>query len=540
MRQLRLLDTSPSGPRPARRSARRRLTVGLAAALVLTGFAAPVRADPPPPRGGPSDSRMQDPRAVEGTARTAGPLSWSGPGGTANPADHALTAGVMNEETATRVTRLETVLPKRTLTNAIGSADRTGAAGCARDPFGPTASQPQLKYCLNDDDSTDPEWIPQGVSGVSDAKFNESWGNAGTDIQVFASYDGHNPGRNNDTDTAKADCTEAELTADDACNEKGVRVTFVKTRTNPVTGLPEVRYQHALLAWTTVSAGRISYYGVASDDSPIQDGIHAGGIVWYGDFLYVADTRNGIRVFDVQRILDLDPDGNPATRDAMGADTDGAQTTANVQDTTKVGRHGNVWYSYGYRYIIPQVAAWRFKAPQSNPDNNNTHTCASTGAPKASYLSLDREPVPDRLIMGEYCRPTAEHPSTGRIASYPVAALEARSGDVPAQNWSNYLPVPGYVQGVAALGVRNKLYINVSRGKTQPGHLHRAQWDAGGILSTTGAPVPTAAGTEALYIERGNNRLWSVSEYAPQEPGCTTLCQRVLYAHDLTWLDGQP
>ncbi|MEU3602806.1 hypothetical protein ABZ714_29480 [Streptomyces sp. NPDC006798] len=448
----------------------------------------------------------------------------------------------MNTETATRVTRLESVLPKRTLTNAIGSADRTAQPGCARDPFGPTAPQPQVKYCLDDVDSVDKEWVPQGVSGVSDAKLNESWGNAGGDIQLFTSYDTEDPGRNNDNDNTTADCTATELAADDACNQKGVRVTFVKTLRDPVTqAVTEVKYQHALLAWTTVSAGRISYYGVASDDAPIQEGLHAGGIVWYGDYLYVADTRNGIRVFDVQKILDLDPDGNPATRDAMGADTDGVPTTADVRDKTKVGRHGNVWYSYGYRYVIPQVAAWKFKAPQTNPQPEVSQACVATGAPKASYLTLDRSTVPDQLIMGEYCRPTAALPSPGRIASYPVADLALRTGEVPARSWSNYLPVPGgQVQGVAAIEQSNKLYINVSQGRSNPGRLYRAQWNTNGTLSTIGSPVLTAVGTEALTIERGKNRLWSVSEYSPLTTGCTPICQRVLYAHDLTWLDSRP
>ncbi|MEU5163483.1 hypothetical protein AB0G74_28260 [Streptomyces sp. NPDC020875] len=543
MRQLRSLTNRPRRPRSPRR---RRLTVGLATALVLTGLAAPVRADPAPPRSEPSESRIQDLRAAESPLRAEGALAWSGAGGVANPADHTLTAGAMNAETTKRVTRLEKVLPKRTLTNAIGSADRTAQPDCARDPFGPTAPQPQLKYCLDDADSVDKEWLPQGVSGVSDAKDNESWGNAGPDIQLFTSYDAEDPGRNNDADSSRADCTAAELAADDACNQKGVRVTFVKTRKDPVTqAVIDVKYQHALLVWTTTIPGpantnKISYYGVASDDDPIQEGLHAGGIVWYGDFLYVADTRNGIRVFDVQSILDLDPDGNPATHDAMGPDTDGVPTTANVQDTTKIGRHGNSWYSYGYRYVIPQVAAWKFKAPQSNPDNGE-HRCVATGAPKASYLTLDRSTVPDQLVMGEYCRPSAAYPSTGRIASYPVAALAARTGEVPARSWSNYLPVTGgHVQGVAVIEDQKKLYINVSRGKSDPGHLYRAQWKTDGTLSLIGSPVLTAVGVEALTIERGKNRLWSVSEYSPQMTGCTSICQRVLYAHDLTWLDSRP
>lgn len=43
--------------------------------------------------------------------------------------------------------------------------------------------------------------------------------------------------------------------------------------------------------------------------------IHAGGIAWAGRFLYVADTGNGLRVFNLNRVLrvrdgDLDDTGN--------------------------------------------------------------------------------------------------------------------------------------------------------------------------------------------------------------------------------------
>ncbi|MEU9617553.1 MULTISPECIES: hypothetical protein [unclassified Streptomyces] len=36
-------------------------------------------------------------------------------------------------------------------------------------------------------------------------------------------------------------------------------------------------------------------------------------MVWCGTYLYVADTANGMRVFDLRKIMDLDP-GNTAHR----------------------------------------------------------------------------------------------------------------------------------------------------------------------------------------------------------------------------------
>ncbi|MGW2585802.1 hypothetical protein ACWCYZ_31535 [Streptomyces virginiae] len=516
----------------------------VAAALALTGLAAPAQAQDP--ASDAPGTWIQQPRTAEGTPAPLGADAWAGPGGAASPADFTLQPGEMNAETTRRVTRLASVLPDSGgVQKLLVGANRTVDPWCSRDPFG-TAPDPDIKYCLQKDDSISQEWVPQGITGVSDAKDNELWGAAGN-IQLFASYDGWDPGRENDPDPSAGDCTAAELEADDACNQKGVRITFVQSRTNPATGSPEIKYRHVLLGWTYVnSADHVSFDGLHAGEYPIQKGVHAGGIVWYGNYLYVADTRNGLRVFDMRYILDLDPDGDPSTHDEIGTDTDGVRTTSNVEVKTKVGRHDNVWYSFGYRYVMPQVAAWKFKAPQSNP--KGSYACVSTGAPKSSYISLDRSTGPDRLIMGEYCRPESGYPSTGRIASYPVAALEGRSADVTAQGWANYLPLAGGgAQGAAAYD--DRLYVNESKGTDEPGNLWRYKWSDGRLVQD-GPAVKTARGAEDLYIERGTGRLWSLSEHRPgsandctatkdpADPDGTDYCQRVLYAHKLSALGG--
>ncbi|WP_405442971.1 hypothetical protein OG373_36455 [Streptomyces avidinii] len=530
---------------PSSRIRRAWLSAAAAAALAFTGLAGPATAkDLPPDEPG---SWIQEPRATEGALSALGTRAAAVPGGAASPGDFTLSPGEMNAETAERVSRLASVLPESGVQDLLAAANRPIEPGCSRDPFA-AAPDPAVKYCLKDDDSVSREWIPQGFTGVSDAKVNELWGAAGK-IQLFASYDGWDPGRESDPNPAAGDCTAAELEDNDACNQKGVRITFVQSRNNPATGSPEIKYRHVLLGWTYVnSADHVSFDGLHAGEYPIQKGVHAGGIVWYGNYLYVADTRGGLRVFDMRLIMDLDPDNDPATHDPMGTDSDGVRTTADVEDKTKVGRHDNVWYSFGYRYVMPQVAAWKFKAAQSNP--KGSYACVSTGAPKASYISLDRSTVPDRLIMGEYCRPESGYPSTGRIASYPVAALEGRSADVTAQGWANYLPLAnGGAQGAAAY--KGTLYVNESKGTDEPGNLWRYQWSDGRLVQN-GQAVKTARGAEDLYVERGTGRLWSLSEHrpgsaddcranpGPGDPDGADFCQRVLYAHDLSWLDSRP
>ncbi|MEU8529348.1 hypothetical protein AB0C77_27740 [Streptomyces sp. NPDC048629] len=528
------------------------LTVATAATLALTCLSAPAHAakTPPPPSPLP-ESWRQDPRATVGDGVPDAPRLMApaaDPGGAADPSGFTLQAGAMNGTTADRVARLDGVLPKSGVSKLLSEANRDiNTSSCARDPFG-SAPPPALKWCLEIDDSTSREWIPQAMTGVSDAADSEQYGVGNdTNIQLYASYDNWDPGRDSN-DNEVGDCNPDELEANDACNQKGVRISFVQRRADGT-----VKYRHVLLGWAYVNNSQhISFDGVhsaegstAPDPKNMQNGLHAGGMVWYGHYLYVADTRNGIRIFDMEKIMDLDPNGDGKGGDAMGADTDGVQTTSDIDDKTKVGRQNNVWYSFGYRYVMPQVAAWKFKAPQDNPLGE--FKCVDAGAPKASYLSLDRSTTPDRLLMGEYCRPESGFMSPGRIASYPVKSLENRSGEVAAEGWANFLPMTdGGAQGALAMG--DKLYVNQSNGHNDPGNLLRYRWSSGALVSN-GSAIKTATGAEDLYWERGAQRLWSVSEhYGPavnadaledgQSAKCLYLvCERVLYAHSKAQLD---
>ena len=77
-----------------------------------------------------------------------------------------------------------------------------------------------------------------------------------------------------------------------------------------------------LVSWYSKGSSkgvRISFVDVANKNYrnvllvvPEEDGtsfhsvkIHAGGIMWYGDRLYVVDTDNGIRIFDTSRIYEV-------------------------------------------------------------------------------------------------------------------------------------------------------------------------------------------------------------------------------------------
>lgn len=126
-----------------------------------------------------------------------------------------------------------------------------------------------------DDDEFDNEaWYPQGISSsvdAGDAKYNKNH------LFLVSWY-----------------AKEHE--------EKGVRVSFVNTNVSPP------KYRQVLLVEPTGTSSKPSFKTVR---------VHAGGIAWFGNLLYVADTNNGVRIFDVDHIWKV-KDGDGAGRQSNG------------------------------------------------------------------------------------------------------------------------------------------------------------------------------------------------------------------------------
>src|SRR5690606_15544938 len=76
---------------------------------------------------------------------------------------------------------------------------------------------------------------------------------------------------------------------------KGVRLSLAD-----ITNLNAVPYRHLLLVEPKETAGGVGFEAAEYDSG---GSLHAGGIVWYGDYLYVADTSQGLRVYDLSRML---------------------------------------------------------------------------------------------------------------------------------------------------------------------------------------------------------------------------------------------
>lgn len=211
--------------------------------------------------------------------------------------------------------------------------------------------------------------------------------------------------------------------------------------------------------------------GTAEEPSFRDVEIHAGGIAWYGDLLYVADSAakpGGMRVFDMSRILTTDTGG---TKD-------------------QIGRVGGTFYAHNYAYVLPQVGTI------------SSEVDAGTAPLVWSTISLDR--VSRSIVMTEYrCEDCDDYPTgTTRAVRFGFqAGGPTFAGSTTA---SEALEVPlHYLNGVGSHNGR--WWFNSSRHKTL------SYWPGQGALTT----YPWVSWGQSLsYWEDadGPDLLWSLTE----------------------------
>ena len=151
-----------------------------------------------------------------------------------------------------QIAALEKTHPHASIGDVIASANRSVR------PLGSPAALRAVQgvqggFRWNAGDDAVGYWYPQGITGSADAV-------------PGGIVDGH----------------RELLVSWYAKNGKGVRISFVNADK-----LATAKYRHVLL--------------VGRGMKPIQS--HAGGIAWYGNYLYVAETHVGLRVFDLRHIL---------------------------------------------------------------------------------------------------------------------------------------------------------------------------------------------------------------------------------------------
>lgn len=155
-------------------------------------------------------------------------------------------------------------------------------------------------YWENSDDFNDFEtskWVPQGITHSADGDASGTF--EGRDAWIVSWH--------NEDDTS-------------------ARVTFVDRETN--------MYRHVLLVYPS------------EEDNFEEVGIHAGGMTWFGNTLWVVDTSIGFRVFDLSNIWKVD------IGDSVGKNSDGTYTAANYAFVIPQIRYLPNYQSYPYTRLL--------------------------------------------------------------------------------------------------------------------------------------------------------------------------------------------
>jgi hypothetical protein len=272
-------------------------------------------------------------------------------------------------------------------------------------------------------------WIPQGITGSGDGV--EGGRVDGKRVLLVSWY--------------------YEQTEDPGSQiDKGVRIAD-----DDASDPSDVRYRLVLLVEPQEEGGRASYAAVH---------IHAGGIAWVDDLLYVADTFHGFRVFDLSRILDVSSE-----LDVMG-----------YQD--------GVYHAHGYSYAVPQVGAYE-----------DVSACAA----RFSFVALDRSSDPPSLLSGEYDAASV----AGRLYRWPLAPSGRLQlfGDparvIAAGAW---VAAQTHVQG--GLAHDDTFYLSSSKPAGAAGVLYRT------AEGTPSDSIGWSNSPEDLSYDPTDGLVWSLSE----------------------------
>lgn len=326
---------------------------------------------------------------------------------------------------------LDAALPNVSVDTVAADANRVGPTGTSC-----TSVLPQVtkKYCWADDDNNTEQWYPQGVSSTYDAHGGAGTTTGGRSLIATSWYD-HDGGTN-----------------------KGARVSILDRAT--------AKYRHVLLAVPG---------GTSTSPTFTAASTHAGGLAWYGRYLYVADTT-GIRVFDMDRMWSVD-------------------TTI----TDAIGKTASGYGAYGYKYVAPQV-----------------HNYARQGTFRYSSVAIDRTTAPDTLVATEYRAPsdtTQASPRTVRYNLDETSKLIAESSLVAGADGAWDIGVNSLQGGVFVSG---RLYLSQSDGASvggtdnDRGDLYRYT-PSSGALTSWGNHLPV--GTEDFSYWSGRGELWTTAEY---------------------------
>lgn len=305
---------------------------------------------------------------------------------------------------------------KVTVSQVLDDTNRDLKEGLAIDPVDEI-------WLWNEGDYTTTKWIPQGMTSSGDALAEGTY--EGRDAWLVSWYQ-------------KED-------------GKNVRVSFIDRNTH--------KYRHVLLV---VPSAKDNFESVP---------IHAGGIAWYGNALYVVDTDNGLRVFDLDNIWKVD------VGDQVGKKDGGGYSAAN------------------YRYVLPQIRTYNWQ-----PDSKFRH----------SWVSLDRKDSPDTLLVGEYQPDDATTPI--RLVKYPLdyqtRRLRSNDDGVVTATWAYCVNIERMQGGFSR---NDTFYLGRSNGENNGGDLFT--WSPG---ETADGRTFFPPGNEDLSYNEKKKEWYTVTEWKDQ------------------------
>ncbi|MBB1252767.1 hypothetical protein H3146_05220 [Streptomyces sp. OF3] len=408
--------------------------------------------------------------------------------------DYELRPATNQAELIDRVRKLDDELPRLGVQNILGTANRTAVQSASSRTCNPDAVKSlQLRgvsYCFDGPDSgkqgVPVEWMPQGITTVADAQDDQLWGSKRA---ILTSWYDKSP-------------ADGGQSGGDADKVKGCRVTFLDPDT--------LKYRHVLLAYPYINSyGNPTYMSLRTTQKSEYDSLHCGGMTWYGNYLYVADTARGFRVFDMRYIFDLETAEN-----------------GDIGDKSRIGRHSGVYHAHGYRFVMPQVAAWT--------NTTARQKCTVGGGSSFSFVGLDRSGV-DHLTTGEFCGDkvaNGDPDKMGRVARWPLDGATGRpalSGGLWKADAAYRLPISNIQGAVSYNGI---WYLSRSQGQSN-GVLYatRRTTSATGTLEIASAHR-AGVGVEDLSHwptpSGGPGKLWTVTEYAGK---------RLIYACEISALN---
>jgi hypothetical protein len=191
---------------------------------------------------------------------------------------------------------------------------------------------------------------------------------------------------------------------------------------------------------------------------------HVGGMSWVGNYLYVAQTGGGVRVFDVSQLLKV---------------TDSSKVPAGTSP-----------------YVLPQVGYYR-----SQPAPGEKAHAGSGSAPLFSGLSIDRTGKTPALLSQEY---DDKNPG-GRIIRWPI---DPKTGQLSTSE--------GVVQATDAWSVPLKRLAGIVRLKD--GFRVATMGTPSGLWSMQDGQKPKAVDSLAIGIQQfsldpTSNQVWTVAEH---------------------------